>query len=81
LTNIKVFLAHCVHGGVLYGCETLSLTLGEENRLRVFENRMLRKIFGPKSDKEIGGWKKLRNEEFRNLYCSPSELELSSQGG
>ena len=51
---------------VLYGCETLSLTLREERRLRVFENRVLRRVFGPKRD-EVE-WKKLHNEEFSYLY-------------
>jgi hypothetical protein len=51
---------------VLYGCETWSLTLREEHRLRVFENRMLRRSFGPKGDEVIGGWGKLHNEELRN---------------
>jgi hypothetical protein len=49
---------------VLYGCETWSLTLREEHRLRVFENRVLRGIFGPKRDEMMGGWRKLRNEEL-----------------
>jgi hypothetical protein len=49
---------------VLYGCETWSLTLREEHNLRVFENRVLRKIFGPKRDGVMGGWKKLHNEEL-----------------
>jgi hypothetical protein len=44
---------------VLYGCETLSLTLREKYRLRVFENRVLRRIFGPKRDEVTGGWRKL----------------------
>jgi hypothetical protein len=57
---------------VLYGCETWSLSLREEHRLRVFENRALRGIFGPKRDEVIGGWRKLHNEELHNLYCSPS---------
>jgi hypothetical protein len=57
---------------VLYGCETWSLTLREIHKLRVFENRVLRTIFGPKMDEVIGGWRKLRNEELYNLYCSPS---------
>jgi hypothetical protein len=57
---------------VLYGCETWSLTLKEEHRLRVFENRVLRGIFGPKGNKVIGGWRKLHNEELHNLYGSPS---------
>jgi hypothetical protein len=47
---------------VLYGCETWSLTLGEEHRLRVFENKALRRIFGPKTDEVTGGWRKLHNE-------------------
>jgi hypothetical protein len=47
-----------------YGCETWSLTLREEYRLRVFENRVLRRIFGPKRDEVMGGWRKLHNEEI-----------------
>jgi hypothetical protein len=57
---------------VLYGCETWSLTLRDGHRLRVFENRVLRRIFGPKSDEVVGGWRTLRNEELHNLYWSPS---------
>jgi hypothetical protein len=57
---------------VLYGCETWSLTLKEKHRLRVFENRVLRRIFGPKRDEVTGGWRKLHNEELRDLYSSPS---------
>jgi hypothetical protein len=53
---------------VLHGCEAWSLTLREEHRLRVFENRVLRRIFGPKKDEVIGGWRKLHNEELQNLY-------------
>jgi hypothetical protein len=56
---------------VLYGCETLSLTLREERRLRVFENRVLRRIFGPKRDEVTGEWRKLHNEELHILYSSP----------
>jgi hypothetical protein len=55
----------------LYGCETWSLTLKEEHRLRVFEIRVLR-IFGPKRDEVTRGWRKLHNEEFHKLYISPS---------
>jgi hypothetical protein len=55
---------------VLYGCETWSLALREGHRLRVFENRVLRGIFGPKRDEVTGGWRKLRNEELHNLYSS-----------
>ena len=57
---------------VLYGCETWSLTLREECRLRVFENRVLRRIFGPKRDEVTGEWRKLHNEELNNLYSSPN---------
>jgi hypothetical protein len=56
---------------VLYGCETWSLTLREEHRLRVFENRVLRGIFGPKRDGVTGDWRKLQNGELHNLYSSP----------
>jgi hypothetical protein len=56
---------------VLYGCETWSLTLREEQRLRVFENRMLRSIFGPKRDEATGEWRRLHNKELNDLYPSP----------
>jgi hypothetical protein len=52
----------------LYGCETWSLTLSEEHRLRVLENRELRKIFGPNREKVVGVWRKCYNVEFYNLY-------------
>jgi hypothetical protein len=55
---------------VLYGCETWSLTVREEHKLRVFENMVLRRIFGPKRDGLTGGWRKLHNEELHNLYSS-----------
>jgi hypothetical protein len=61
---------------VLYVYETLSLTLREDHRLRVFENRVLRRIFGPKRDEVTGGWRKLHNEEFRDLYLSPSIIRM-----
>jgi hypothetical protein len=61
---------------VLYGCETWSLTLREERRLRVFENRVLRKIFGPKGDEVTGEWRKLHNEELNDLYSSPNSLQV-----
>jgi hypothetical protein len=57
---------------VLYGCETWSLTLREEHRLRVFENGVLRGIFGPKGDEVTGEWIKPHYEELHNLYCSPN---------
>jgi hypothetical protein len=56
----------------LYGCQTwFSATLREEHRLKVFENRVLRRIFGPKKDEIVGGWRKLHNEELHNLYSLP----------
>jgi hypothetical protein len=57
---------------VLYVCETWSLTLREEHRLRVFENRVLRRIFGSKRDEVTGEWRHLHNEELHDLYSSPS---------
>jgi len=57
---------------VLYGCETWSLTLREESRLTVFENMVLRRIFGSKRDEVTGVWRKLRNEELNYLYSAPS---------
>jgi hypothetical protein len=57
---------------VLYGSETWSLTLREEHRLRMFENRVLRRIFGLKRDEVTGEWRKLLNEELCDLYSSPS---------
>jgi hypothetical protein len=61
---------------VLYGCDSLSLTLREEHRLRVFENRVLRRIFGPKRDEVTGEWRKLHNAELRDLYSSPSIIRI-----
>ena len=57
---------------VFYGCETWSLTLREERRLRVYENRVLRRIFGIKRDKVTRDWRKLHNEELNDLYFSPN---------
>ena len=56
---------------VLYGCETWSLTLREERKLRVFENMVLRRIFGPRRDEVKGEWRRLYNEEQNDLYSSP----------
>jgi hypothetical protein len=70
---------------VLYGCETWSLTLREECKLRVFENRVLRRISGPKRDEVAGDWKK--NFIMRNLmlllftnYCAGDKIEMSEMG-
>jgi hypothetical protein len=61
---------------VLYGCKTWSLTLREEQRLRVFENRVLRRIFGPKRDETTGKWRRLHNEELNDLYSSPNIIRV-----
>jgi hypothetical protein len=58
---------------VLYGCETLSLTLREGHRLREFENRVMRRIFGPKRDEVLRGWRKLCNEELLQLVLVTTE--------
>ena len=60
---------------MLYGYETWSLTLREESRLRVFENRILRRIFGPRRD-ENGEWRRLHNEELHSLYLSPNIVRV-----
>jgi hypothetical protein len=60
---------------VLYGCETWYLTLREEHRLRVFENRVLRRIFGPKRE-EDGSWRKLHNDELHILYSLPNIVRV-----
>ena len=68
--NLKIKIYRTVIlPAVLYGCETRSLTLRDERRLRVFENRVLRRIFGPKRDGVTGEWRKLHNEELNDLYC------------
>jgi len=60
----------------LYGCETWSLTLREERRLRMCENRVLRKVFGPKRDEVTGEWRKLHNEELNDLYSLPNIMRV-----
>jgi hypothetical protein len=61
---------------VLYGCETWSLTLRKEQRLRVFKNRVLRRIFGPKKDEATGEWRRLHSEELNDLYTSPNIIQV-----
>jgi hypothetical protein len=60
---------------ILYGCATWSLTLREEQRLGVFKNRVLRRIFGPKRDEVTGEWRRLHNEEINHLYSSPNIVQ------
>jgi hypothetical protein len=64
---------------VLYGCETWYLTLREEHRLRVFENRVLRRIFRPERDEVTREWRKLHSEELNSLYCSPNITQIKSR--
>jgi len=73
--NIKIY-RNIILPVVLYGCETWSLILREERRLRVFENRVLRRTFGPKRDGVTGEWKKLPNEELNDLYSSPNFVRV-----
>jgi len=61
---------------VLYGCEIWSLTLRKECRLWVFQNRVLRRIFGPKKDKVIGEWRNPHNDELNDLYSSPNIVRV-----
>ena len=61
---------------VLYGCEAWSLTLREERKLRVFENMVLRRIFGPRRDEVTGEWRRLNNKELSDLYSSPNIVRV-----
>jgi hypothetical protein len=71
--NIKIRIHKTILLPVVrYGCKTWCLVLREEHKLRLFERRVLRRIFGPKRDDVMGEWRKLHNEELRDLYSSPS---------
>ena len=61
---------------VLYGCETWSLTLREERKLKVFENMVLSRIFGPRRGEVTGEWRRLNNKELHDLYCSPNIVRV-----
>jgi hypothetical protein len=65
----------------MHGCETWSLTLREEHKLGVFENRVLSRIFGPRRDEVTGEWRKLYNEELHDLYSSPSIIRIMKARG
>jgi hypothetical protein len=75
ITKIKIYRTKILPV-VLYGCETWSLTLREKHRLRIFENSVLRRIFGPKRDEVTGEWRRLHKEEFNDLYSSPSIIRV-----
>jgi len=76
-TNLKIKIhITVILPVVLYGCETWSLTLREERKLRVFENMVLRRMFGPRSDEVTGEWRRLHNEELNDLYCSPNIVRV-----
>jgi hypothetical protein len=81
--NLKIKIYRTIISPVvLYGCETWSITLREERRLRVFENRVLRGVFGPERDEVTGEWGKLRNEKLNYLYSLPSIVRvLNKMGG
>ena len=72
-TNVRVTIILPV---VLYGCETWSLTLREERKLRMFENMALRRIFGPRRDEVTGEWRRLHNEELNDLHSSPNIVRV-----
>jgi hypothetical protein len=77
LTNVKLKIYRTIIVPVvLYGCETWSLTLREERRLRVFENRVLREILGPKRDEVAGELRKLHHEELNDPYSSPNIVRV-----
>ena len=65
-----------IHYIILSWCETWSLTLREERKLRVFEKMVLRGIFGPRRDEVTGDWRRLHNEELNDLYCSPNIVRV-----
>jgi hypothetical protein len=73
--NIRIF-KNIILPVVLYRYETWTLIVREEHRLRVFENRVLRRIFGSKRYEVVGGWRRLHNEELCNLYFSPSMIKV-----
>jgi hypothetical protein len=74
--NTKMKICRTIILPVVYGCETWSLTLREEPRLRMFENRVLWRICGPKRDEVTREWRKIHNEELNDLYSSPSVVRV-----
>jgi len=75
--NVKIKIyRNIIFPVVLYGCEAWSLTLREERKLRVFENMVLRRIFGPRREEVTGEWRRLHNEERNDFYCSPNIVRV-----
>ena len=74
--NLKFKIYRIIILRVVYGCETWSLTLREERKLRVFENMVLRRIFGARRDEVMGEWRRLHNEELNDLYSSPNIVRV-----
>jgi len=73
--NIKIYRT-IILSGVLYGCETWSLPLSEERKLRVFENMVLRRILSPRRDEVTGEWRRLHNDMLNDLYSSPNIVRV-----
>ena len=76
LIRIKQHYRTIILSVVLYGCETWSLKLREERKLRVSENMVLRRIFGPRRDEVTGEWRRMHNEELNDLYSSPNTVRV-----
>jgi hypothetical protein len=74
--NVRIIMQNVILPVILYGCEILSLILREVHSLRLFENRVLKRIFGPKRDEATKRWRKLHNEELSNLYSSKNIIRM-----
>ena len=66
---------------ILFGCETWSMTLREDRKMRVFESMVFRRIFGPRRDEVTGEWRRLHNEELKDLYSSPNIVRVIKSRG
>jgi len=74
--NIKIHIS-IIFSVVFYGCQTWPVILREERRLKLFEKRMLRKMFGYERERVTGEWKKLHNEKLYDLYCTPNVIRVT----